>query len=134
MIGITRDSKHHEDAWKLIQFLYFSQAGLDARLKVTNILPPVIDQWNDPRFHKEDPYFGGQKIDELYVDLARQIPRRYVTPVTPIAHSALGVVVNEAVRYVRENGTEGLEAHCQHWLDLAAEDLSARIKHGRFED
>src|SRR5262249_54936812 len=68
MIGITRNSKHHDDAWRLIEFLYFSQAGLDARLKVTDIIPPVIDQWSDPAFHRVDPYFGGQKVQELYLD------------------------------------------------------------------
>jgi arabinosaccharide transport system substrate-binding protein len=134
MIGITRNSKNHEDSWKLIEHLYFSQSGLDARLKTSNILPPVIEQWNDPRFHREDPYFGGQKIDELYVELARQIPPRYVTPVTPTANTALSVVLNRAVAYMRSNGADGLEQACQDWLDTAAHDLNARIKHGRFED
>ncbi|HEY7088716.1 MAG TPA: ABC transporter substrate-binding protein [Tepidisphaeraceae bacterium] len=133
MIGITRNSKHHDDAWKLIEFLYFSQAGLDARLKVTDIIPPVMDQWSDPAFHRADPYFGGQKVQELYLDLAPQVRPRYVTPVTPIAQSTLSVVVNYAVRYVKQNGTNGLEEACQKWLNEAAEDLKARIEHDRFE-
>jgi multiple sugar transport system substrate-binding protein len=134
MMGITRNSKHHEDAWKLIEHLYFSSEGLEARLKVTDILPPVIDQWNHPRFHIEDPFFGGQRIQELYVDLARQIKPRYVTPVTAIAQAQLAVVVNRAVAHVKSRGTDGLAAECQSWLDFAADDLKARIAHGRFEE
>ncbi|HEY2759362.1 MAG TPA: extracellular solute-binding protein, partial [Pirellulales bacterium] len=134
MIAITRDSKHHDDAWKLIQFLYLSRTGLDARLKVTDILPPVMQWWDLPVFHKPDPFFGGQKIEELYVDLAHQLPARYVTPVSPIAEAAMGIVVDRAVKYVQANGTAGLEPQCQKWLDFVADDLSARIQNGRFND
>jgi ABC-type glycerol-3-phosphate transport system substrate-binding protein len=134
MMGITRHSKHHDDAWKLIEYLYLSQEGLDARFKVTDILPPVIEQWNDPRFHAEDPFFGGQKIQELYVDLAHQIRPRYVTPVTSIAQAQLSVVLNRAVSHLKSNGPEGLRELCQRWLDFAADDLKARIAHGKFEE
>lgn len=133
MIGITRNSRNHDVAWKLIEHLYFSPAGLEARLKVANILPPVIEQWNHPEFHREDPFFGGQRVDELYVQLARQIPPRHVTPVTPVAQAQLSVVLHRAVRYVKRSGTDGLEAACRKWLDEAAADLEARISHGRFE-
>jgi ABC-type glycerol-3-phosphate transport system substrate-binding protein len=134
MMGITRNSKHHDDAWKLIEHLYFSQAGLDARLKVTDILPPVMEQWNDPRFHNDDPFFGGQRVQEIYVDLARQIRPRYVTPVTAMAQTHLAVALNRAVSYIRNHGVDGLQTECQGWLDFAASDLKARIRHGRFED
>jgi arabinosaccharide transport system substrate-binding protein len=134
MIGITRASHHHDDAWKLIQFLYLSQTGLKARLQHTNILPPVIEQWNDPIFHASDPFFGGQKINELYVDLAKQLPPRYVSAVTPIAESELSVVIDRAAKYVQNYGTDGLEPQCQKWLDFAADDLAARIQHGRFDE
>lgn len=133
MVGITRNSRQHQDAWKLIEFLYLSQPGLEARLKVTNIVPPVIEWWDHPFFHRPDPYYGGQKIGELYVQLARQIPPRYVTPVTPVAQAQLSVVVHQAVKYVENRGTAGLREQCQKWLDRAAEDLKARIQHGRFE-
>jgi arabinosaccharide transport system substrate-binding protein len=134
MMGIARNSRNHEVAWKLIEFLYFSDAGLDSRLKETNILPPVVEQWNHPAFHEADPYFGGQKINELYVELAKQLPKRYVTPVTGTASAQLSVVVNWAVAHANEHGSEGLEAACQKWLDLAAADLHRRIRHGKFEE
>ncbi len=133
MVGITRNSHNHDQAWKLIEFLYLSQTGLEARQKVTSILPPVIDWWNQPIYHREDPLYGGQRIDELYVELARQIPPRYVSPVTTVAQTQLSVVVNRAISYIDNYGTEGLEAECQRWLDFAASDLRARIKHGRFD-
>ena len=83
MLGITRHSERKDDAWKLIEFLYFSDSGLQARQQTSNILPPVISQWDDPTYHREDPYFGGQKVDELYIQLARQTPAR--TPTGPMS-------------------------------------------------
>ena len=61
MIGITKACRHPDAAWKLIVFLYFSDEGLAARRKISDILPPVTSVWNEPRYHEPDPYFGGQK-------------------------------------------------------------------------
>lgn len=134
MIGITRNTRNHEDAWRLIEFLYLSDVGLKARQRVTKILPPVIEQWNDAGYHRADPYFGGQKVDELYIDLARQIPRRYVTPASTIAAVQLSVILNRAVAHVEDHGDAGLEANVQRWLEEAADDLGRRVEHGRFDD
>lgn len=131
MIGITRASPRPADAWKLIEFLYFSNTGLAARQRVTNILPPVISQWDDPAYHRPDPFFAGQKVDELYIDLAKQPPPRKVTPATSIAWVELSVVVNRAVAHVKKFGTDGLEERCRFWTREAAHDLQRRIEHGK---
>lgn len=134
MIAITRRSQHKEEAWKLIKFLYLSQQGLEARLKVTNILPPVMEMWDHPAFHTPDSFFGGQKINELYVSLARQVPSRHVSPLAVLAQIQLSLIVDRAGKYVEQNGTEGLEAACQTWLTAAANDLKAAVENVRFED
>ena len=133
MIGITRNSQRRDDAWRLIEFLYFSDAGLTARQRVTKILPPVMEQWNDPGYHRADPYFGGQMVDELYIELARQIPRRYVTPATAIAGTQLSVILNRAVDYLETRGEAGLEANVRRWLNEASDDLRRRVAHGKFD-
>ena len=133
MIGITRNGDRHNDAWRLIEFLYFSDVGLRARQRVTNILPPVVEQWHDPGYHDSDPYFGGQKVDELYVELARQIPRRYVTPATTIAATQLSVILNRAVEHVERYGDAGLEENVRRWCAEASNDLRRRVAHGKFE-
>jgi arabinosaccharide transport system substrate-binding protein len=133
MIGITRNSRRHDDAWKLIEFLYLSDAGLKARQKFTNILPPLIEQWDDPIYHRADPYFGGQKVDELYIELASQIPRRYVTPASNIASIQLAVVLSRAVDHVKRHGPAGLEQRCHFWCAQAADDLRRRIEHGKLQ-
>jgi ABC-type glycerol-3-phosphate transport system substrate-binding protein len=134
MIGITRNSKQHELAWKLIQFLYLSQTGHEARLKKTNIIPPVMEWWDHPVYHERKAFFGGQSLNELYVDLARQVPPRYVSPATTVAQTQLSVVIDRAVKYVNEHGTDGLEEDVKWWLNLATDDLKRRVDNGKFEE
>jgi hypothetical protein len=133
MIGIPRRCKDPDAAWTLIEFLYFSDAGLDMRRAQSNILPPLAEEYAKPAYHRPDSYFGGQKVDELYAELATEIPDRYVSPLTVAAQVAVGLVLGRAVDYVRQHGPEGLEAACQRWLNEADDELHRRLEHGRWE-
>lgn len=135
MIGITKGCENPDEAWKLIEKLYFSKEGLAARRKVSDVLPPVKHLWDDPAYHKPDPYFGGQKADELFIELARDIPIRYVTPATGLAQTALNSVLAKATDYIRERGSSaGLEAAIMPWLVEAERDLEARMEQMRFDE
>jgi arabinosaccharide transport system substrate-binding protein len=134
MIGILRSSKHKQEAWKLIEHLYFDRACVEARRSITQILPPVKTFWSDPSYHRPDDYFGGQYLDEKLIELAGQIPPRYATPATNLASFYLIQVLNKATKHVEEHGSAGLEAACQHWLDEAAADLAGRMKQWEFEE
>jgi arabinosaccharide transport system substrate-binding protein len=133
MIGITKAAENPKICWKFIEELYFSRQGLEERRKQTEILPPVVTLWNDPVYHQPDPYLGGQKAQEMFIKLGRQIPERYVTPATPLASAELTVVLTRAVKYLNEHGPEGLEAQCQKWLDKSARDLELRIKQWSYD-
>jgi arabinosaccharide transport system substrate-binding protein len=137
MMGITRGCKNPDLAWKLMQFLYFSKAGMNERQLSTEILPPIKTMWNDPFYHKPDPYFGGQKTSELFIALAPRIPPRYVSFASPAATLALNDALVRATNYVQthENNLDekDLEAHCRIWLADAARDLRARMDQVRFE-
>ncbi len=133
MIGIPRMSKHHEQAWKLIEFLYLSEAALGARGGENGVVPPLPEAWDQPAFQREDPFFGGQRVMKLYTELAAQIPERYVTPVSALATATLSVVLTRATAYIEEHGTGGLEAACRQWLAQAQADVARRLEHARFE-
>jgi len=135
MMGISRNCPDPDAAWKLVEWLYFSREGIEARRQYTDILPPVVEMWDDPYYQQPDAYFGGQKIGQLYVDLARNdLPERHVTPSSTIAESMLSYILTRAVSYARSRGEAGLREQCQQWLDRAAADLADRIRHGRFEE
>jgi arabinosaccharide transport system substrate-binding protein len=133
MIGITKACKRPKDAFKLIEYLYFSEEGLAMRQAQTDIIPPLKSVWDRPVYQKPDPFFGGQKGQALFIELAREIPERYQTPATTIAGMSLTFVLTQAVNYVEDHGADGLEAQCQQWLDSAAKDLERRIAHWRVE-
>jgi ABC-type glycerol-3-phosphate transport system substrate-binding protein len=134
-ISITKACKNPGDAWKLIEKLYFDEESLEARRKETGILPPIMSMWDNPSYQEPEPfYYGDQKAQALFVELGRQVPKRYQTPVSPMALNTLTFVLNRCVAYVdQHNGTDGLREECQKWLDLAAEDLNRRIAHWRFD-
>ncbi|MDQ3438803.1 MAG: extracellular solute-binding protein, partial [Planctomycetota bacterium] len=135
MIGITKGCENPKEAWRMIEKLYFSKEGLASRRKFSDVLPPVISLWDDPVYHQPDPYFGGQKADELFIELAREIPIRYVTPTTGLAQTQLNAVLAKATDYIRERGNaDGLEAAIMPWLVEGERDLKARIDQMRFDE
>jgi hypothetical protein len=132
LIGIPRGTRHPDAAWNLIQFLYFDPASLADR-KNLGILPPLPEEWDNAEYQQPDPFFGGQKTLQIYAQLARAVAPVYTTPVNVMALLTLRYAQSLAVQYVRENGSRGLEAQCQLWLNAAAVDLRRRIDHSRFE-
>ena len=133
MMGITRACPRPDEAWKLIEHIYLSDEGFETRIRQTYILPPVISQWDDPRFDRADPFFGGQKVDRLYIELAQELPERYVSPATRAASGVLTDVLFRAIAHVEERGGVGLEEACAGWLGDAAAELEKRIRWGKFE-
>ncbi len=117
----------------MIEFLYFSDAGFEARQTEGQIISPIMERWSGPACQEPDPLFGGQKVRGLYVDLARQIPLRYVTPMTTVAQITLSIVLGYAIDHVRHHGTDGLENACRRWLNLAAADVQRRVEHASFQ-
>jgi len=137
MMGFPRSCKNPDLAWKLMEFLYFSKEGIKQRQESTEILPPIKPMWADPFYHQPDPYFGGQKASELYIELAPKIPPRYVSFATPVATLALNEALIRATAYVEEHGDhvdqKELEAQCRAWLADSARDLRARMDQWRFD-
>jgi arabinosaccharide transport system substrate-binding protein len=134
MIGIPRRARDPEMSWKLIEHLYLSPEGAEARKDGTLILPPNVGAWADPIWHAADPYFGGQKVGELYIDLAKQMPPIEVHPYRVVAQQQLTFVVSRAVREVEAGRIDGLEKRIAGWLKEEDVDLRRRIAFGTFTE
>ena len=133
MMGMTRACKRPDLAWKLLDHLYFSEAGLRARQASSEIIPPIKSRWDDPFYHRPDPFLGGQRAGELFIELAPAVPNRSVSPASSVASMALNDAVVRATRYVEQHGGDGLEAQCRVWLADISADLRRRIEQWRFE-
>lgn len=116
-----------ELAFAAIERAFYSREGLDARLAINSMLPPVPELWDHPLLHQDDPLYGGQRINELFIALAAHLPERVMTPATSLAMEALNQVQGKAVAHVRRHGSEGLETACDAWLRAAEVDLLRRI-------
>jgi arabinosaccharide transport system substrate-binding protein len=127
MIGITRNCKQPDLAWKLIEKLYLDRDALQIRQQSTNILPPIPEYWSDPIYQTPDPIFAGQKVSLVYLNLASSLPARYVTAYSVPAQTILSVVLNRAEAHMRSQGTAGLEETCRRWLTDGAESLKETI-------
>ena len=133
MLSIPKQARDPEAAWELMKYLLLSREGLDARMRHTAILPPMIDAWKDPIWHEADPFYGGQKIGELYISLAEQLPSRVVTPFTSFAQQAMSLLVGRAVADVEDTGGADLERKLAAWCQEADDEINRRIEFGKFE-
>lgn len=135
MIGIPKICKDPAESWRLLEHLYLSGPAIEARQRQTRILPAVKTHWSDAAYQQPDPLFGGQKADALLVELAAELPVRYVTPFTAMATAQLSAVLNVAVTHLEETGgrDDDLEPLCRQWLEEAQRQLARRIEFGRFE-
>lgn len=133
MMAIPKNARDPEKSWKLLQYFSLSPQAMNARLQYSTILPPVIEAWDDPRWHRQDRMFGGQQIGEMYISLARELPERYVTPFTTIATQSLTVVLNSAITAVQSGDDKNLRSRIQGWLREADADLKKRIEFGKFD-
>jgi arabinosaccharide transport system substrate-binding protein len=131
MIGIPREAKRPDEAWRLIEALYLSDAGVETRYRETNILPPLRDAWSKPVFHEPDAFFGGQRTGEIFISLADQVPDRHVHWATPTAMQALGFVLYQARGYLDAGKpVEGLHEYVSRELRRADAYVRRVIEHG----
>jgi arabinosaccharide transport system substrate-binding protein len=129
MIGIPRGVRDRDAAWKLIETMYLSDASLETRYRQTDIIPPVRDVWDRPFLHQPDPFFGEQKVGELYVQLAGQVPARRLTWASPLATQALGYVLHQVKGYISSGKPRGgLKAYTASCLADAQAYLERTIR------
>lgn len=129
---IPRTCPDPDLAFAVIERCFYSRDAADVRLRMGSMLPPVPELWDHPLLHQADPLFGGQRINELYIELAAALPPQVMTPATSLAMEALSQVQAKAVAHVRDQGHahdhQELVAACQAWLQAAQADLMRRIE------
>jgi arabinosaccharide transport system substrate-binding protein len=128
-ISISKNSKRPDDAWELVKFLYFDREELEPRFRGTNILPPLKDAWTLPAFQAQNPYYSGQRLGQLYADLAPSTPPVYSAPVHTLAQAKFDQAFFRSADYYKEHGETGLKEAIHEALAIAQgelEDLAHR--------
>lgn len=76
-LAITRQCMERgkfELAWKLAMYLYYDPQELGRRFAMLNILPPLVEAWNQPEIFEPRPFWSGQPIGQLFAQLAPDVP------------------------------------------------------------
>lgn len=77
---IFKKSKQADRAWKFIEWVMTDVDANVARYKQGNAFPAYKPSWTDLRFSEPDPYFGGQALAGLLMELAPRVPNVVQSP------------------------------------------------------
>lgn len=77
-LAIFKNTSNLDAAWAYVQY-HLGRADTQSTIyKQLDIFPSLTSAWRSPYIHEADPYYGNQKVRELFVDAAKHIPRAYV--------------------------------------------------------
>jgi ABC-type glycerol-3-phosphate transport system substrate-binding protein len=77
-ISIMKGSSSSDAAWAYIQY-HLGRADAQSTIyKESDIFPSLESAWRSPYIHQADPYYGNEKVREMFVAAAKKIPRAYV--------------------------------------------------------
>ncbi len=71
---IFKKSTQVDRAWKFIEWVMSDIDANVERYVEGNCFTPYRGAWTDPRFNKPEPYFGGQSLASLLMELAPRVP------------------------------------------------------------
>jgi len=77
-ISILKTTSNMDAAWAYTQYHLGRADTQSAMYKQTDIFPALESSWRSPYIHQADPYYGNQKVRELFIAAAQHIPRAYV--------------------------------------------------------
>ncbi len=87
-VSIPLGAAHPEEAWAIIEESHLTPAVLQDVIE-RGIIPSWLPAIEDPLVQEPYDYYEGQVIGELYLELAKQMPRIYQSPWAPEFHTAI---------------------------------------------
>jgi lactose/L-arabinose transport system substrate-binding protein len=77
-ISITKSSSNPDAAWAYIKY-HLGRADTQSNMyKQTDIFPALEAAWRSPYIRQADPYYGNEKVRQMFVAAAQHIPRAFV--------------------------------------------------------
>jgi len=79
--AVNKKSPNADIALDFLKFMYLGKESQIERFEKINMFPNMLEAAKDPRVTDlEDPFYGNQKIGEIYSELADQVPVWYQSP------------------------------------------------------
>lgn len=114
-VSIPKQAPHKEAAWAVIEESHLTKAVLQD-VKERGIIPSYLPALEDKMVHEPYAYYDGQVIGDMYLDLAKQMPRIFQSPWAPEMHTAF---INIVITPVLQKGAD---------IDKAFDDCKAEFE------
>ena len=102
-LGIAKQVDDLEAAWVFARDLYL-RPETARRLYETNlIISPVKDHWDDPLYDEPVPFYSGQPVGRLMIELAEDVPPRAPSPFKAVADARLATAMFRLAEFVSDH-------------------------------
>jgi arabinosaccharide transport system substrate-binding protein len=105
---VTTQSQNVDAAYDLVRIANLTTEGVLADFKARTAYPAYRPAYDDPTLNEPNEYFGGQKLGQIYSELAPQLPPFNQSPVWGQATEALNREVITPVMQDKEDAQTAL--------------------------
>jgi arabinosaccharide transport system substrate-binding protein len=135
MLAISKASPTPDADWEFAKAIYLSREMAEGLYRATYIISPIKANWTNPIYDEADPYFSGQRVGRLYINLAPEVPPRPSSPYSKQAIEKLATSLIALVDYAERNriyDPAALEPEARRLLDIAQAQISRVIDRNVF--
>jgi arabinosaccharide transport system substrate-binding protein len=135
MLGISKASRTQEADWEFAKAIYLSREMAEALYRATYIVSPIKANWTNPIYDEPDPFFSGQPVGRLYLNLAPEVPPRPSSPYNKQAIEKLSTTLIALVEHAdrqRSYDPAALLEEAQRRLDIAQREIATLINRNVF--
>jgi ABC-type glycerol-3-phosphate transport system substrate-binding protein len=119
---ITKASAHVDLTWDLLHYGYMTKENQLKRYEQIRYLPHMFEALDDPRFTEAtDPFYGGQKVGQVWTEAAKDMPLYYQSPVRGDLNTEKGAQVTNV--YAGNTTPEAALEAIVRAVEIAIEDL-----------
>ena len=109
MLAVTTAGENEDLAWELAEYLYVSGDIAEKTFTQMNIISPFRSTWDDPVFREPRAFWSGQRIGDVLLGLADEVPTLRNGPFLPMVQQKIVDVTSACAEYYRRHGEDGFE-------------------------
>lgn len=98
---IPQPAQNKEGAWAFIEFALATTVAQNKMFVAVDYFPAYKPCFEDPLYHEPDPFFGGQKTREIWIDIALNKIKPFVT--TPMDAQAEQILMSYVAQCLDQN-------------------------------
>lgn len=100
-IGILEGSQNKEAAWAFVHWVVTDAESLKQQYQNDDLYPAYTPAGTADWINFEDPYYGGQNVNEVFAPVQAEMTPFILNPLDPVAATAMGTAINNVARGVQ---------------------------------